>query len=126
MKKYRFIVGLFIALNCFLLVSCGGSDSEDPVVDQKPANLKVTSEIVGATALNPNGDGSGVVNFKVSAANATSYKIALGNGETKELTNGSFTYTYTKAGTNTYVVYVSAYNGGQFISTTLSITVLVG
>jgi beta-glucanase (GH16 family) len=126
MKKYRFIVNLFVTMNCFFLVSCSGSNSEDPVVDQKPTNLNVTTEIVGTNAQNPNGDGSGVVNFKLSATNATSYKIVLGNGETKEVTNGSFSYTYTASGTKTYVLYVSAYNAGQFVSKTLSITVFVG
>lgn len=125
MKKYLSRINLLIVLNYFFLISCSGSNSEEPVVNQAPTNLKVSSEIVGTNAQNPNGDGSGIVNFKLSATNATSYKIVLGNGETKELTNGSFSYTYTTSGSNTYVIYVSAYNAGQFVSKTLSITVLV-
>ena len=125
MKKYLYRINLIIILNCFLLISCSGSNSEEPAVNQTPANLKVTATIVGATDQNPNGDGSGVVNFNLAATNATSYKIVLGNGEIKEMTDGSFTYTYTTSGTNTYAIYVSAYNAGQFVSTTLSITVLV-
>ncbi|PWA06757.1 glycoside hydrolase family 16 protein [Flavobacterium laiguense] len=126
MKKYLSRINLIIVLNCFLFISCSGSNLEEPVVNQEPTNLKVTSTIVGATAQNPNGDGSGVVNFTLSATNATSYKIVLGNGETKEVTNGSFSYTYTAAGTNTYVIYVSAYNAGKFVSTAVSLTLFVG
>lgn len=126
MKKYLSRINLIIVLNCFLFISCSGSNSDEPEAESKtPANLKVTAEIAGASAQNPNGDGTGVVNFTLSAANATSYKITLGNGETKEVTNGSFSYTYKASGTNTYVLYVSAYNAGKFVSTSLSITVLV-
>ncbi len=126
MKKYLSRINLVIVLNCFLFISCSGSNSDEPVATIKtPENLKVTAAIVGASAQNPNGDGTGVVNFTLSAANAATYKIALGNGETKEVTNGSFSYTYTASGTNTYVLYVSAYNAGKFVSTSISITVLV-
>jgi PKD repeat protein len=126
MKKYLSRINLIIVLNCLLFISCSGSSSDEPEAENKtPANLKVTATIVGASAQNPNGDGTGVVNFTLSATNATSYKITLGNGETKEVTNGSFSYTYTASGTNTYVLYVSAYNAGKFVSTSISITVLV-
>jgi beta-glucanase (GH16 family) len=126
MKKHLKRIGLIITFNCFLLFACSSSNSEDPVVNQAPTNLVVTPVIVGSTAQTPNGDGSGTVNFTISATNATSYKIVLGNGETKEVTNGSFSYTYTAAGTDTYVIYVSAYNAGKFVSTTVSLTLFVG
>lgn len=118
-----FVIGLVVFL---LLLSCSDSNSGEDVSKVMPSNLSVSAIAVGTDAQNPNGDGSGVVNFKLSATNATSYKIVLGNGETKEVTNGSFTYTYTTSGSNTYVLYVSAYNSGKFVSTTLSLTVLVG
>jgi len=125
MKKYLFKTTLIICLNCFLLLSCSSSNSDEPALSTKPSNLIVTPTIVGATAQNPNGDGSGVVNFVISATNATSFSISLGNGETKDVTTGSLAYTYSASGTNSYVIYVSAYNGSQFVSTTLSVTVLV-
>jgi PBP1b-binding outer membrane lipoprotein LpoB len=126
MKKYLSRINLVIVLNCFLFISCSGSNSDETKAEnQTPSNLSVTATVVGTNAQNPNGDGSGVVDFKLSATNATSYKIVLGNGEIKEVTNGNFSYTYTTSGTNTYVLYVSAYNAGKFISTSLSITVLV-
>jgi PKD repeat protein len=130
-KDYIQSIGLFfVSLSVFfMLLSCSDSNSGDEGADvskAKPSNLSVTATVVGANAQNPGGDGTGVVNFKLSATNATSYKIALGNGETKEVTSDSFSYAYTASGTNTYVLYVSAYNAGQFVSKTLSITVFVG
>ena len=125
MKKYLFKISFIIGLNCFLLLSCSSSNSDEPIMSSKPSNLVVTPTIAGATALNPNGDGSGVINFAVSATNARSFKISLGDGETKEVINGSLAHTYSASGINTYVIYVSAYNGSQFVSTSLSVTVLV-
>ena len=122
-KNYMFLLAL---ANFFMLFSCSGSNNSEDGTVTAPSNLSVSATVVGVTTQNPNGDGSGTVNFNLSATNATSYKISLGNGETKELTNGSFTYTYTTAGTNTYVIYVSAYNSGQFVSSTISVTVFVG
>lgn len=120
----RFIGSLLIC--AFVLVSCSSDgNSSQPVSDKTPSNLVVTSEIVGATPQVPNGDGTGVVKFNINATNATSYKIALGNGEIKEITDGNFTYNYTASGTKTYVVYVSAYNSGKFISTSVTVTVTV-
>lgn len=126
MKKYFYRINLIIVLNCLFFISCSGSNSEEPNIESlSPTNLIVKPKVVGATSQNPNGDGSGVVNFTLSATNATSYKINLGNGETKEVTSGNFSYTYTASGSNTYVLYVSAYNAGKFVSTSLSITVSV-
>ncbi|MFV8324848.1 family 16 glycosylhydrolase [Flavobacterium sp. ZS1P14] len=127
-RNYQFQRSLFfIALaNFFMLFSCSGNNNGGDTVITAPSNLAVSATVVGADTQNPNGNGSGTVNFSIDATNATSYKILLGNGETKELTNGNFTYTYTTSGTHTYVIYVSAYNSGQFVATTLSVTVFVG
>jgi beta-glucanase (GH16 family) len=125
MKKYSSKISLFVSMVFFLLFACSNSNSDVDETTTSPSDLMITSTIVGATAQNPNGDGSGIVNFTLSATNATSYKIVLGNGETKEVTNGNFTYTYNTAGSNTYVVQVSAYNGLKFISATKSIVVNV-
>nr|WP_314897533.1 family 16 glycosylhydrolase [uncultured Flavobacterium sp.] len=119
--NFTALVGVFLLLSCS---SIDRNSGEGAVT--KPSNLLISAAVVGANAQNPNGNGSGTVNFSIGATNATSYKILLGNGETKELTNGNFTYTYTTSGTNTYVIYVSAYNSGQFVSSTLSLTVFVG
>lgn len=120
-----FMGGLLIC--AFVLVSCSsdGGSSGGSGSDTIPSNLVVTTEIVGTSATYPNGDGSGTVKFNINATNATSYKIALGNGEIQEVTAGIFTYAYTTSGTNTYVVYVSAYNGAKFVSTSVSINLYV-
>ncbi|MFB0903889.1 MAG: glycoside hydrolase family 16 protein, partial [Nonlabens sp.] len=80
------------------LISCSsddgsGSDSGN-ATGTTPSNLVVSAIALGTSAQNPNGDGSGMVNFNISAINATSYKITLGDGNTKDATNGSNTYTY--------------------------------
>lgn len=125
MNNYLARVNIFIIINFFIFFSCSGNNKADEAI-LTPSNLVLSAAIMGANAQNPNGDGSGTVNFNISAVNATSYRIVLGNGETKELTNGVFSYTYPTAGTNTYVVYVSAYNSGHFISSTMSLIVFVG
>jgi beta-glucanase (GH16 family) len=117
-----------LVMCAFVLVSCSsdsGSSGGGTGTSTTPSNLVVSAVAVGTSTQNPNGDGTGKVNFTISATNATSYKILLGNGEVQEITNGVFTYTYTASGTNTYVVYVSAYNGAKFVSTSTSITIYV-
>ncbi|MBF2708592.1 glycoside hydrolase family 16 protein [Flavobacterium soyangense] len=117
-----------LLISAFMLISCSsdsGSTGGSGTKSTTPTNLVVSALVIGTSVQNPNGDGSGMVNFNISATNATSYKILLGNGEVKEVTNGVFTYTYTASGTNTYVVYVSAYNGANFISTSASISLYV-
>jgi len=117
---------LTLLLVLFHLISCSSSDGgSGNDVAITPSNLIVTTEILGKSVDKPNGDGSGTVKFNISATNATSYKILLGNGEIKETKNGVLTYTYTASGTNTYVVYVSAYNGSKFVSTSISVTLYV-
>ncbi len=125
-KKIKSLYKVSAFFSFAILVSCGGGGSgQNDDLTLTPSNLTVNAEIVGASASNPNGDGSGKINFNINATNATSYKILLGNGETKELTNGNFTYTYTASGTNSYTVYVSAYNLSKFVSTSLTITIFV-
>jgi beta-glucanase (GH16 family) len=125
MKKTNYKVNLFIAIAFFLLLGCSNSKPEEAESTTTPTKLVVTINIVGATTQNPNGDGSGKVNFSISATDAIKYKIDFGNGETKEVTNGNFYYTYTAAGANTYVIRISAYNGLKFISTIESLVVFV-
>jgi PKD repeat protein len=119
---------LLSILTSNLLMSCSGGGSSNGggnTAVKTPSNLAVSAVVVGTNTQNPNGDGSGTVNFTISATNATSYKILLGNGDTKDSTDGNLTYTYTASGTNAYVVYVSAYNGTQFISSSTTINVYV-
>ena len=47
-----------------------------------PSNVQITANIVGQDADNPNGDGSGEVEFTVTAENAISYKFVNNGAET--------------------------------------------
>ena len=124
-NKYLLMLSVF--LSAFLFFSCsgdgGGTTGGETIL--KPSNLVVVATPTGVSTQNPNGDGSGMVSFTFSATNATSYKISLGDGEIKDATSGSLTYTYNAAGTNSYTVYVSAYNGSQFVSTSVALTIYV-
>jgi beta-glucanase (GH16 family) len=123
--KIKTLLSIFTSI--FLFISCsgdnGGSSNGESIV--KPTNLTVVATPIGVSTQNPNGDGSGTVNFSFSATNATSYKVSLGDGEIRETTAGNLSYTYSAAGTNSYTVFVSAYNGSQFISSSITITLYV-
>lgn len=126
MKNYLAKVNVFILISCFAFFSCSSSDSPSQEgTSNAPTNLIVYTEVEGIDAIHPNGNGTGVVDFSINATNATSYRINFGNGETKEVTDGTFTYVYNTPGVQTYTVYVSAYNGSQFISTSLTLKVFV-
>ena len=109
-----------------LFLNCSSSSGEGgEEVSQELSNLVMNVEIVGASQENPNGDGSGKVNVSFSAENATSYRVNFGNGEVKETTTNSVSYTYVGQGTNTYQIHVSAYRADKFISSSKSVTVYV-
>lgn len=126
MNLFYYSSFLLFLLTIFTLVSCSGDGGGGgTVIGTTPSNLVLSAVVFGTSAQTPNGDGSGIVTYNINATNATSYKISLGNGETQDVTSGSFTYTYTTGGTNTFVVYVSAYNGANFVSTSVSVTLYV-
>lgn len=103
-------------------LSCSGDNEvNEPNI---PTDLSISGVKFGADGNNPNGDGSGVVDFTITATNATSYKVLI-NNETLELTQNTFSYTFTQSGTNDHSIIVSAYNSEGFTSTTYSITVYV-
>ncbi|GAL90741.1 glycoside hydrolase family 16 protein [Jejuia pallidilutea] len=116
---------IFLALTVILLsfVACSSSDNE--IIEPKaPSNLSISGVKVGADGNNPNGDGSGVVNFTISATNATYYKVLI-NNETLEFSENTFSYTFSQPGTNEYEIIVAAYNSSGNTSITYSITVYV-
>jgi hypothetical protein len=82
-----------------------------------PSNIVVTPEVVGVNADHPNGDGSGVVNFSITANNAIAYKIDYGTGTdlSYAVVPDKVTKRFTKTGVNTYTISVVAIGkGGQF------------
>ena len=123
---FKFNLYLYVlSVLSMLLISCGGSSDDEIVVVEGPTNLMIEAIINGKDANNPNGDGSGEVVFNFLAANASLYKISFGDGESNETANTSLTHTYKASGVNSYLVYISAYKGSLFISTSISITVKV-
>ena len=64
MKKNKYLIfALFVGL---LINSCQKEDYEFGQVIA-PKNITITAELVGKDATNPFGDGTGTVNFTVSA-----------------------------------------------------------
>jgi endoglucanase len=125
MKKIVSKLTFLLISSLALLQSCS-SDSSENTGSSTPSDLKITTEIVGATAANPNGDGSGAVLFKATATNAVTFQILV-EGKTLPMTNGQLTYTFSTAGTNTFTVIVSAYNAGKSVSATTTVTLtLIG
>lgn len=78
-----------------------------------PSNLNVTYEIVGADAENPNGDGSGVVNFTATADNEITFNFEFGDGKDNKIApDGNISHVFSSNGTNTYNVTVFAVGTG--------------
>jgi beta-glucanase (GH16 family) len=123
-KSYKNLLKMevFSFLTILLFFSCDGS-SNNELPNSTPSNLVFSVEVLGTTTQNPNGDGSGKVILNFSAENATSYKINLGNGQVLETSAKTIPHTYIGKGTNTFEIFVSAYNAGKFISASKTITV---
>lgn len=113
---------IYIFFVLFIIIGCSKPSDDD--TQDTPSNLVINTEIVGSNSSNPNGDGSGTVNFTITATNADSYKILIGS-DVIETNTGIFTYNFSQLGTNTYTIYVSAYKNSKFISSTISLTVYV-
>lgn len=122
---------LLVILSLFFIVLSCSPDSTDTANDgdggntiTKPTDLGVIADIVGTSTINPNGDGSGIVNFSIKATNATSYKVLI-NGTPIELIKNNFSHTFKEPGITENEVIVSAYNGPEVVSTTIMVKVFV-
>lgn len=111
-------MSITIPIMCFLaIVSCKKSDSVEPV-NTAPTQLVIQSTV--------STDGSGKVDFKATAKNATTYQYDMGDGKSLVTPTGNVSHTYTKAGTNTFVVTVKASNAsGQNTSKSIQVSVSV-
>lgn len=93
-----------------------------------PSNIVINAEVVGLTAATPHGDGSGDVNFTISADNSLATKIDFDDSDPLNLVflpKGKSSRKYTKLGTNTYVITAVVYGKGGTSSTiTKEITVV--
>lgn len=83
-----------------------------------PANLVLTTAVVGADAANPFGNGTGKVQISVKADHALTYKIDFGDGTSPALVpTGDTTYRYGVPGTTEYNITVNAIGTAGAIST---------
>lgn len=85
-----------------------------------PSGVTINTEIVGADATRPNGDGSGDVNIMLTGKNVLSYKIdydASDGIDLQLLPTGKTTRKYTKVGLNNYRITVVAYGPGATATT---------
>jgi len=107
-----------------LLFGCQDDDKDfgDVVA---PSNLTLSYEIAGVDADNPNGDGSGLVNFYASADDAITFRYNFGDNTSVSVApNGDITHGFFNPGLNTYLVTVIASGtGGVTTSTTVEIDV---
>ncbi len=73
MKNIKYLSGIFM-----LLLAFGSCKKKDYTLGDltTPTNLTITTEIVGQSTANPNGDGSGNVKINATADNTLTYKIA--------------------------------------------------
>ena len=135
MKKHIKYYKPFAILGLVLIVffSCGGGGDDDPFTPTPPeseknipTNLTLDITIVGADAINTNGDGKGVIKCVANATDVVKYEFRFGNGAEVTNTTGKAEYTYTERGTNNYSVSVYAYSKtGDYINTFQQIKIIV-
>jgi hypothetical protein len=118
MKNIKYLVLISFFATCFF--SCQEEDQEFGDITS-PSNVQIIVDKVGADADNPNGDGSGTVNFTATADNATAFHFIIQN-QTKLAQNGQVTHDFTILGDNTYTITVIAFGTGG-ASSTLSINI---
>ncbi|WP_242120014.1 PKD domain-containing protein [Aestuariivivens sediminicola] len=121
MKNIKFKLGVFLTL-VLLFSSC--QDDEGVVGDiVAPSNVSMSATIVGVDANNPNGDGSGLVNFTATADGAITYRYDFGDdSKVVSAPTGNVTHQFSLTGLNTYTVTVMA-SGIGGITTTYSMNI---
>ena len=129
MNRIRLIL-LYCFLFFLLLFACKKANE---IIDNKPAvaptNITIDVQVVGASATNKYGDGSGVVILTLSATNATSYTIVLPTENNKIIAlnaaSGTVSCLFSSAPgtTSNYPITVFAYNGSAAKDTTVYVQV---
>ena len=115
-------LNLLTLLVAFVFISC--KDKHEFGDLTPPSNVNASFSIVGADNSHPHGDGTGLVNFVVTAQNAISYRIDFGAGKTEMAPSGKIQHRYTKVGTNKFTAVVSAVGaGGSMSSVSLELEV---
>lgn len=118
MKSLKILFTIF-----FFMVFLFGCQEDDYEVGDliAPTNINITPVIIGADLNNPNGDGSGMVEFTATADNAISFQYLI-NGERILAPEGKGSYVFAELNTNTYTVTAVAYGVGG-ISSSKSINI---
>lgn len=121
MKK----INNYFILIVTLIFAIGCQEEDNSFGDlSAPTNLAIAATIQGQDATNPNGDGSGIVNFVATASNAISYKYVFSDGTSENAPTGEFQKRFTQPGVNAYTVTVTASGkGGVSTTTTLNLEV---
>lgn len=116
MKSIKYI--LFIPIGFLILISSCQKDNYKLDELVAPSNVTLSYEIVGADAENPNGDGSGIVNFTATADNEISFNYEFGDGKDNQISpDGNTSHMFSQNGTYSYVVTVFAIGTGGITST---------
>lgn len=91
-----------------------------------PTDVTIVAELAGKTTANPNGDGSGKVNFTATGKNVLTYKFVFSDSQSETSPSGKASFTYETLGTNKFVVTLVAYGAGGVSSTkTVEVEVFV-
>lgn len=122
MKKNKYIIIVFTLFAALFFNSCQENDYEFGDI-VSPSNITIAAEIVGKDSNNPFGDGTGTVNFTVTADNAISY-VYYFDGKAEKSPSGIISKRFSKVGVHTYTVVVQA-NGKGGNSSTKTIDVEV-
>ena len=115
MNTIRHYILVVMTLGILILGGCQKDNYElgDLVT---PTNVTLTYEIVGADAENPNGDGSGVVNFIATASNQITFNYEFGDGKSQVSSDGKISHSFSRVGVNSYHVTVFAIGTGGISS----------
>ena len=123
MKLFKNILGVFF-LSILLFTGCQEEDKEfgDLIA---PTNITLSYEVLGQDDENPNGDGSGIVNFSATADDAITFIYSFGdNTNNASAPNGASSHRFTRTGISSYNVTVIASGiGGVTSSSSVNITV---
>jgi beta-glucanase (GH16 family) len=120
----KIIIKIISIFTVLLMTGCQKDDFVFGDINA-PSNIQITAEIVGKTASEPFGDGSGTVKLIAKADNAISYKYIFSDGTSANSPSGHFDKRFTKTGVNKYTVTAIAYGkGGVATNSTIEVEVL--
>jgi hypothetical protein len=121
--KYFYKLLVILTLG-FSLQSCQNDDTEFGAVTA-PSNLDFSFIIQGQSITEPDGDGTGIVQFTTTADNALNYTYNFGDGRQGSTFDGTIEHRFVELGVISYNVTVTATGTGGAASTqTLVIDVL--